>query len=178
MTWLVGWEQIQHKNIFMLFFLLLRNWHWALCPWIHQPLSLDSEERYIPTTCSATKGLWWQWFWENSNVLLIWLPGHAKDRPGESYIYHTHTNFAKYHKCELKFNLSRLCFTKLCTDGEFSMICTVVLTFVDIVTVEVMSLSPGRKCSFIIHLIISSGVSFPLICFYAVLYGVLFKWRS
>lgn len=70
-------------------FLPHRNWHRALCSWIHQPLLLVSKECYVSTARSATKGRWRRRLWESGDILLVRLPGHAQDGPGEFFIIQT-----------------------------------------------------------------------------------------
>lgn len=74
-----------YTSIIILSVWLHRDRHRALRPRIHQPLLLDSEERHVPPTCSTTQGDKRQWLCQNSLVLHVGLPGHAKDRPGEFY---------------------------------------------------------------------------------------------
>lgn len=62
-----------------------RNWHRAMCPWIHHSVLLDSEECHVPTARSAPEGPHWQRLRKNGNLLQLWIPGHAQDRPGEFY---------------------------------------------------------------------------------------------
>lgn len=74
-----------YTSIIILSVWLHRDRHRALRPRIHQPFLLDSEERHVPPTCSTTQGDKWQRLCQNSLVLHVRLPGHAKDRPGEFY---------------------------------------------------------------------------------------------